>query len=376
MNKDNQAILMIANSEVDSNIYYATKFLAPDPFIFIQYNSRKTLVMSDLELDRAKAQAHVDAVLSYSQYEQRLKANGAASPSILDVVEAVLKEQGVKQFLVPETFGLRHADGLRSKGFVITTKPDPIFEERVIKTEEEVQAISQAQRAVEAAVEAAIEVLREATVKKDVLYWKSGVLTSEALKKVVNVKLMELDCVAQHTIIAGGIHGCDPHDEGSGPLKPNETIVMDVFPRSSTSRYYADMTRTVVKGRASDAVKRLYDTVKEAQEGAIGKVKDGAEGREIHQWIMDLFEKKGYHTGMKDGRMQGFFHGTGHGVGLDIHEPPRISKAPWVLKAGEVVTVEPGLYYPEIGAVRIEDMVLVTKTGCINLTKFPKVLEV
>ena len=195
---------MIANSEVDSNLYYATKFLAPDPFIFLQTGGRKTLVMSDLELDRAKAHAHVDTVLSYSQYEQRLKTGGSAAPSLIDVVEAVLKEQGVKQFLVPETFGLRHADGLRSKGFVVTAKPDPIFEERVIKTEEEVQAISQAQRAVEAAVEAAIEVLREATVKKDVLHWKSGVLTSEALKKVVNVKLMELDCVAQHTIIAGG----------------------------------------------------------------------------------------------------------------------------------------------------------------------------
>jgi len=371
-----QAILMIANSEVDSNLYYATKFLAPDPFIFIQTNGRKTMVMSDLELDRAKAQTHVDTVSAYSQYEQQLKTNGVASPSVVDVVEAVLKEQGIQQLLVSETFGLRHADGLRSKGFVITTKPEPFFEERVIKTEEEIQAISQTQRAVEAAVEAAVEVLREAAVKKGVLYWKGGVLTSEALKKVTNVKLMELDCVAQHTIIAGGIQGCDPHDEGSGPLRPNETIVMDVFPRSSTSRYYADMTRTVVKGQASDAVKRLYDTVKEAQEGAIGKIKDGADGQEIHQWIMDLFEKRGYHTGMKDGRMQGFFHGTGHGVGLDIHEPPRISRASWVLKVGEVVTVEPGLYYPEIGAVRIEDMVLVTQNGCINLTKFPKLLEV
>ena len=369
------AILMIANSEVDSDLYYATKFLAPDPFIFVQTDGRKAVVMSDLELDRTKAQAQVDTVLSYAQYEKRLKSDGVTSPSVVDVVEAVMKERGAKELLVPETFGIRYADGLRSKGFSITTKSDPFFEERVIKTEEEVEAICQTQRAVEAAVQTAIEVLREATVKKDALYWKGGVLTSEAIKKIINLKLMELDCVAQHTIIAGGIHGCDPHDEGSGPLRPNETIVMDVFPRSSTSRYYADMTRTVVKGRASDAVKRLYDTVREAQEGAVGKVKDGADGQEIHRWITDLFEKKGYHTGMKDGRMQGFFHGTGHGVGLDIHEPPRISKAPWTLKAGEVVTVEPGLYYPEIGAVRIEDMVLVTPTGCINLTKFPKQLE-
>jgi Xaa-Pro aminopeptidase len=369
-------ILMIANSELDSDLYYATKFLAPDPFIFIQTNGRKAVVMSDLELDRTKAQARVDTVLSYSQYEKRLKSDGMASPSVVDVVEAVLKEQGARELLVPETFGLRYADGLRSKGFLIAAKSDPFFEERIVKTEEEVRAITQTQRAIEAAVEAAIEVLREATVKKGLLYWQEGVLTSEAIKKIINLKLMELDCIAQHTIIAGGIQGCDPHDEGSGPLRPNETIVMDVFPRSSTSRYYADMTRTVVKGRASDAVKRLYETVRAAQEGAIEKIKDGAEGGAIHQWIMDLFEKKGYHTGIKDSRMQGFFHGTGHGVGLDIHEPPRISRTNWKLKAGEVVTVEPGLYYPEIGAVRIEDMVLVTQAGGINLTEFPKQLEV
>ena len=371
-----QAIVIIANSEVDSDLYYATKFLAPDSFIFVQLNGHKTLVMSDLELDRAKAQAHVDEVLSYSKYEEKLKAQGIAQPATVDVVDAVLKERGAKRLVVPADFGIRHADDLRSKGYELSPKADPFFEERVVKTEEEVQSISETQRAVEAAVEAAIEALREASVKKDALYWKGGVLTSEAIKKIINVKLMELDCVAQHTIIAGGLQGCDPHNEGSGPLRPNETIIMDVFPRSSTSRYYADMTRTVVKGRASDAVKRLYDTVKEAQEGAIGKIKDGAEGQKIHQWIMDRFEKKGYHTGLKNGRMQGFFHGTGHGVGLDIHEPPRISRASWRLRAGEVVTVEPGLYYPEIGAVRIEDMVLVTQTGCTNLTKFPKLLEV
>lgn len=371
-----RAILIIAKSEVDSNLYYATKFLAPDPFIFIQTNGHKTLVMSDLELDRAKAQARVDEVLSYSRYEEKLKSEGIPEPTPMDVVDVVLKERGAKQLVVPADFGLRYADGLRSKGYELSTKRDPFFEERMIKTEEEIQAIAQTQRAVEAAVEQAIEVIREAMVKNGELYWKDGVLTSEIIKKVIHLKLMELDCVAQHTIVAGGLQGCDPHDEGSGPLRPNETIVMDVFPRSGTSRYYADMTRTVVKGRASDGLKRLYDTVRRAQEEGISMVKDGVEGQAIHRRIMTIFEESGYQTGPKNGRMQGFFHGTGHGLGLDIHEPPRISKTPWILKVGEVVTVEPGLYYPDIGAVRIEDMVVVTDDGCTNLTKFPKFLEV
>jgi Xaa-Pro aminopeptidase len=372
---NDQAILMIANSETDSNLYYATKFLAPDPFIFIQTDGHKTLVMSDLELDRAKAQARVNEVLSYSKVEQPLKEKGLADPKTIDVVDACLKERGVKRLLVPGEFGFRHAEALQAKGYSLTTKPDPFFEERVLKSTEEIEAITEAQRATEAAIAAAIEVIRDSKIKKDELHWSGGVLTAEAIKKIINVKLMEMDCIAQHTIVACGIQGCDPHDEGSGPLRPNQSIVMDVFPRSGKTRYYADMTRTVVKGRATDALRKLYDTVRRAQEEGISMVKDGMEGQTIHLRIMTIFEQSGYQTGPKNGRMQGFFHGTGHGVGLDIHEPPRISKAQWTLKEGEVVTVEPGLYYPEIGAVRIEDLVVVTKTGCTNLTQSPKVLE-
>ncbi|HEY5594875.1 MAG TPA: Xaa-Pro peptidase family protein [Nitrospiria bacterium] len=372
---NDQAILMIANSETDSNLYYTTKFLAPDPFIFFQINGHKTMVMSDLELDRAKAQARVNEVLSYAKVEQPLKEKGLTEPKTIDVVDACLKERGVKRLLVPGEFGFRHAEALQARGYSLTTKPDPFFEERVLKSSEEISAITETQRATEASVEAAIEVIRESTIKKDELIFRGGVLTAEAIKKIINVKLMEMDCIAQHTIVACGIQGCDPHDEGSGPLRPNQSIVMDVFPRSGKTRYYADMTRTVVKGRATDALRKLYDTVHRAQEEGISMVKDGVEGQTIHHRIMTIFEQSGYETGPKNGRMQGFFHGTGHGVGLDIHEPPRISKAKWALKAGEVVTVEPGLYYPDIGAVRIEDLVVVTKTGCTNLTRSPKVLE-
>jgi len=187
---------------------------------------------------------------------------------------------------------------------------------------------------------------------------------------------MEGDCVAQHTIIAGGIQACDPHNEGAGPLRANEPIVMDVFPRNTTTRYFADMSRTVVKGRPTLEMKRLFDTVLAAQEEAIASVRDAADGQTIHSEVVRRFEQAGYKTGLLNGRMQGFFHGTGHGVGIDIHEMPRISKSGSRLQTGHVVTVEPGLYYPGIGAARIEDMVLVTDDGCRNLTNFPKVLAI
>jgi len=367
------AIVMIAASEIDSNLYYATGFLAPDPFIFIQCGEEKILVMSDLEVDRARSQGRVDTVLSYSAYEARLRESGTKPPGLLDVLDMVLRERKARRLLVPGNFWIEYADSLRARGYTLTVKREPFFEERVVKSEEEIEHITATQRATEEAVDAAVGAIRSAKVgSDDFLYLDGELLTSEALKKIINVKLMESDCIAQHTIVAAGVHGVDPHHQGAGPIQANESIVMDVFPRSGRTRYFADMTRTVVKGKASPKLKAMYRSVLNAQERGIELIRDGADGKAIHSEVNHVLEKDGFTTGMVGGRMQGFFHGTGHGLGLDIHEPPRISKMGAVLKSGYVVTVEPGLYYLDAGAVRIEDLVVVTSTGCRNLTKFPK----
>jgi len=369
------ATLFIAASELDSNLYYATRFIAPDPFIYLEVKGERILVMSDLEMDRAKSQASVDRVLSYSELEKKAKSNGTKEPSTVDIVHVILREAKIRQLLVPANFPFIHATRLQELGYSMKPKRDPFYERRVVKTAEEVRCIETAQRATEEAVAAAHAALKQATIRGGELWLDGAVLTSERIKKLINVKLMERDCVAQHTIVAGGEQACDPHHEGTGPLPANRSIIFDVFPRSADSRYFADMSRTVIRGEASPELKRLYQTVKDAQEEAITKVKDGADGMKIHQGICDRFEKAGYKTGLVDGRMQGYFHGTGHGVGLDIHEAPRISRTGSLLQEGHVVTVEPGLYYPGLGAVRIEDMVLVTSDGCRNLTDFPKVFE-
>lgn len=366
---------MIACSESDSNIYYASGFLAPDNFIYLSAKGKSFLLMSDLEVDRARAQSKVDKVLSYSDYDQKARKKGVDRPGLIDVVHVLLEEQKVAELSVPGNFPLEYADPLRARGYKLNIKSEPFFERRAIKTAEEVEAIRKTQIAVEEAVDEAFDLLRNAEIKKGLIYFEGKAVTSESIRRRLHLSLMAKDAIGQHTIIACGVDACDPHNEGTGPLRANEPIIFDVFPRSSESRYYADMSRTVVKGKASDGMKRLYDTVLEGQEIGIQRVRAGAHGKAIHEEITGLFEKRGYKTGKVDGRMQGFFHGTGHGVGLDIHEPPRISKGDWVLQKGEVVTVEPGLYYPEIGAVRIEDMVLVEEKGCRNLTTYPKVLE-
>ncbi|TLY28659.1 MAG: aminopeptidase P family protein [Nitrospirae bacterium] len=370
-----RATLMIAASESDSNLYYVTRFIAPDPFIFLEVKGERMVVMSDLEVDRARSQAAVDRVLSYSEIEAQVRAQGVSDPGMVEIVHAVLQAHGIKRLLVPSNFPYGQAAKLQELGYQLESWPEPFFERRAIKTEEEVRYIEASQRATEAAVATAHKTLRAASPRNGVLWLDGETLTSERIKKLINVKLMELDCVAQHTIVAGGEQACDPHHEGSGPLPVDRSIIFDVFPRSGQTRYFADMSRTVVRGTPSPELKRLYQTVKDAQEVAISEIRDGADGTKIHQGICDRFEAAGYKTGLVNGRMQGYFHGTGHGVGLDIHEAPRISRKGSFLQEGQIVTVEPGLYYPGLGAVRIEDMVFVTKDGCRNLTNFPKTFE-
>ncbi|MDO8494054.1 MAG: M24 family metallopeptidase, partial [Deltaproteobacteria bacterium] len=178
-------------------------------------------------------------------------------------------------------------------------------------------------------------------------------------------------------IIAGGEQGCDPHCIGSGPLKPHEAIIVDIFPRSDQSRFFGDATRTFCKGKATPELKRQYIAVKTAQEMAIKMIRASANGKKIYQAVVKFFEKTGYLTQVINGVKQGFIHGVGHGIGLQIHEEPvRINKSDFILKKGNVLTVEPGLYYLKTGGVRIEDIVYVTTSGCEVFPSYPKNLEI
>ena len=209
------------------------------------------------------------------------------------------------------------------------------------------------------------------------LYWNGNPLTSELLRAEIDVAMLRLGMLPTGTICAGGIQGSQPHNTGSGHLPADMPIVMDIFPRSAETGYWGDLTRTVVKGKASDLVKRAYDTVLLARESCKSAICAGANPAELHQLAVSIMEKAYFHTGHGEKGDFGFFHGLGHGVGLDIHESPRLSpRNPDVLKGGEVVTVEPGLYYPEWGGIRLEDLVYVTGDGCRCLTEIEDFLEI
>jgi len=223
-----------------------------------------------------------------------------------------------------------------------------------------------------------IQTLKNARIGKNRrLSYHNVPLTSEKLRAIIDIAIIQAGGLASHTIVAGGRQACDPHEQGHGVLRAHEPIIIDIFPRSQKTGYFGDITRTVVKGRANESARRLYQTVARAQEIGFEKIESGVAGAEVHKAVKEFFDGQGYKTGRRDGCMQGFFHGTGHGLGLEIHETPRISATSSdYLRAGHVVTVEPGLYYQEIGGIRLEDVAFIASNNPRNLTKFEKVLEV
>lgn len=371
------ALLFIDNSDHNSDLYYATGFLAGDPFLFTRIGNEKILLMNDLEYGRAKLESRADTVVMSSIYSKKAKEAGVERPGFIHVMDQYYKERGIKKVLVPGSFGLQYADPLRALGYTVEVQPDPVFPERVIKRADEIAAIEEAQRVTEVAVQKAFDVLAAASIKDGMVWHEGKVLTAEKLKETMDEVFFKEHHTCPEMIVAPHPQSCDPHNRGSGPIPANQPIVFDIFPRSLKTRYWADMSRTVVKGVATDGVKKLYDAVLESQTAGLNAIKAGVRGDEVHAECQKVFDRLGYKTGPNaEGHIEGYIHSTGHGVGLDIHEMPSVGRLPSTLDEGAVVTVEPGLYYRAIGGIRLEDMALVTKDGHRNLTKFPKYLEI
>lgn len=379
MRHRDKAILLYADSETDADILYAAKIFIPDPFAYFRIGRRSFMVVSDLEYSRARDQAQVDHVLSQHELTKKLPATASDPATIADALSYVLRQKGVRRIQVPRTFPLGLADELRKGGLLVQCAKDPFFPERALKDEHEVAHIREALRAAEDGMRAAMNVLREARVlknKRNALSYEGRLLTAERLKAIIHRAVIEKDCLARHTIVSCGPQSYNPHEEGRGILYAHQPLIIDIFPRSNRTGYYGDITRTVVKGDPPEWVVRAYTAVRQAQAIAISHIRPGARGNRIHEKILRFFEQRGFPTKKLGDTPIGFFHGTGHGLGLALHEHPWISQKACTLKAGHVVTVEPGLYCPRTGGVRLEDVVWVTEQGPEVLTRFPKILRV
>ncbi len=381
----NTAKLLISDSEHHADMLYVSGLFVPDAFIVIGIEQGGTTtwhgLLSPLEVDRAKVQSKLDEVHLDTIWHDKAKNNGWQR-SLSTAAAAFLQAYQVKHITVPADFPLLYANELSALGFEVKPSPASLFPERIIKSEAEIAQLAHAEKLTAQSMLQAETFIASCGISNDGLvtfpssHEQAGeIVTSEAIRAVIETFLIGQGAVPSHTIVACGTQSSDPHNMGSGNIAAHQPIIIDIFPRLVASGYWGDMTRTYVKGKASPELKKMYQTVLEGQSMGLDMVQAGADTSNIHQSITTHFDNQGFKTGVVDGKQGGFFHGTGHGVGLDIHEAPRVSKNGAILEERMVITIEPGLYYADIGGVRLEDLVVVREKGCDNLTNFHRTLE-
>ncbi|MDI7266873.1 MAG: Xaa-Pro peptidase family protein [Myxococcota bacterium] len=359
-----------------ADLRYVAALWAADPVVWIDLDGRTHLLVRDLEVERAGREARVDEVVPLAGLDEAAEA--ADAPKAVRGPVAFLLRAGARRVELHPDTPAWIVEALRKTPLDVAVGAAPFFPERSVKTEEEVRAIATSEAAAERAVGLVEQMLWDARRDRGALTLAGEPLTSERVRREVETVLFAEGFLLERTIVSSGRASAVPHDVGSGPLSADVPIVVDVFPRSLSTGYYGDITRTFVKGTPSQGVLRMYGAIRAAQEAALAALRPGVLLRDVHSAAQDLLASHGFENRVEPGRAEGFIHGTGHGVGLEIHEPPQIGRIEGDarLEAGNVVTVEPGLYYHDEGGVRLEDLVVVTSEGHRRISTLPRDLVV
>ena len=282
----NQTRLIVADSDRDADMLYATRMFVPDPFIFLEQNGKRIIVLSDLEIDRGKRQAQADEILPYSRFEREVQGKAKKAPPYAKVLSHFLRKRGVRSALVPTSFPLGFAEELAANKIRLQSAGEFFWPARETKTDDELRLMRRALSITETGLARAMEVLAACKSRRGKrLDWFGRVLTSEILRAEIDSAILRAGGLPANTIVAGGDQACDPHERGFGPLFADSLIILDVFPRDAASGYYGDLTRTVVRGRASEAQRRLWETVREGQALALKKMKPGVDGLKLHNEV-------------------------------------------------------------------------------------------
>jgi Xaa-Pro aminopeptidase len=353
------AYVIYASSD-NADMRYCTGFKTSDPFIYIKKpGQRGLIIVSLMEYTRARhesmaavmtrAQAGLVEILMHEKNKWKVTAQ-------------MIFGQVSGRVLVPPDFPLALA---RALGETVEVIVDQEYLEslRAVKTRREARAIKNVQARTEDAMKIAVSLIKKSKVRKDRLYFDSKPLTSEIVRTEMHKSLMIHGCRATDTIVSCGTDAAIPHNMGSGPLHAGVPIIIDMFPQDETTGYFSDMTRTVSKGDPTPEIIDMYDAVREAQQVGIDKVHAGVSGSDVHQAVVEFFKERGYESTTK-----GFVHNLGHGVGLQVHEAPSLGPSGKALVSGNVITLEPGLYYLGRGGVRLEDIGMVTAKGFNRFT--------
>jgi Xaa-Pro aminopeptidase len=370
-------VLIHGDTARSPELRHEVPVLIPDAFLYVEKDGRGTVVLHSLEVPRVREEAPELKIVPLEQLgADELYSQGKQGWEIeLELALRACRELGITQATVPPSFPLGHADHLRANGVEIGVDRDFFNDRRRAKNETELRGIRNAQRACEAALDASRELLRRAQTNGGGLEVDGEPLTSERLKRVIEEVFADHGVEGSDMIVAHGPQTAVGHNMGSGQIAPGEPIVFDLFPKDKATGCYADMTRTYVVGQPSEELQKWYGLVKEALDVSTADVKPGVNGRSLYEKVCDIFQDAGYKTQLnkEPGEVleDGFFHGLGHGVGLEVHELPSMGRVGHDLVPGDVITIEPGLYRSGYGGLRLEDLVLVTKDGYEVITDYP-----
>ncbi len=359
---------LIYDNTHNKDMFYATGIHVPDPFFYLEKDNKRYTFLDKREIDtfKEKSSSDIEAVPlePFLKKAEEMGGNFSRAGKLALLILREYNPEG-EEVEVPSSFPLFLADLLREKGIKLHPV-SPFFANRAKKSKEEVSKMRESFKKTLSAFEKIEEILKNSKIEEKKIIFEGKPLTSEELKKEVE-KILFFEGMEnpEGMVISSGKHSAFPHHPGSGEIKPGSTIVCDIFPKSREHGYFADMTRTYVKGEPSQEIREMYDLVLKAQERALEILRPGITGEEVHKEVCKIFQEAGHE--------EGFVHGTGHGLGLEVHEDPYLKpNAKNKLEPGNVFSVEPGLYYPEKGGIRIEDVVCVTKDGIENLTNYRK----
>jgi Xaa-Pro aminopeptidase len=373
-------VLIWADTLRSPEMRHEVPVVIPDPFLYLERDGERHVVITPFEVERIQGHDGIQPHAREQYGWDDLARQGLTMEEIeLSTAVRAVKELGVEKAVVPTTFPLELADRLRAAGVEISPDRETFVQRRRVKSQAELDGIRRAQRGAEAGMDAARELFRRVEQRNGSLILDGEPLTCERVKNAVQQAFTDLNLLCEEFIVSHGAQTAIGHEMGFGDIKPNEPVVLDLWPRDRESCCYADMTRTFVVGEPSEELAAYHSLVYEALQRALEAVEPGIPGRDVYVLVSELFHVAGYPTGLhkRDGEVleDGFFHGLGHGVGLEVHEQPWLSRYPGELVAGDVITLEPGLYKHDYGGCRLEDIVLVTDDGAELITQYPYDLQ-
>jgi Xaa-Pro aminopeptidase len=379
------AVLMGGIPAYNAALYHRIRFLVGDPVVYIQWldttgKSRSLLILRDIELQRARRHARADDVAAPADFPPAGGLSGDRETATAQAAAECLRRHGIRRVFADRSLPLLYAEIVREQGIAVDCDRELGLTDRRSKDEQEIAWLREAQRDTEAAMRMACELIARADVDhQGMLVVDNEPLTAERVRGAIDHFLLERGYANPPAIVAAGPPGADCHELGKGPIATGQPVIIDIFPRHRQTRYNGDCTRTVVHGAIPDAVARMHEAVLAAKQAAERATRAGVSGEQVHQATSEVMIRRGFQMGLPaegdSADRCAMTHGTGHGIGLDVHEPPLLDKNGPELVAGDALTIEPGLYCPQIGGVRVEDMVIVTRDGCENLNILPTGLD-